>query len=279
MTHVIYHANCLDGLAAAYAAYLKAQELGEIWSFAPMVYGVPMDLNPCVGETVYLLDFSFKRDQMATLMNFAKEVIVLDHHKTAHEEIGDWFEIDQTKSGAVLAWEHFHPNKPVPEVFLHIQDRDLWQWERDNTRQITAFLYSLTVALPPEDAFANFDKFATLNDMGSIITMGTGIEVYVESQVRLNLQNTHPITIAGKVYQAVNCNHALSSDTGHYIANTIGEGVGVTYQINRDKVTFSLRSIGENDVAAICATYGGGGHRNAAGFSVSMGHFYEMLKC
>jgi nanoRNase/pAp phosphatase (c-di-AMP/oligoRNAs hydrolase) len=36
------------------------------------------------------------------------------------------------------------------------------------------------------------------------------------------------------------------------------------------RVDVSLYSIGDFDVAAIAARYGGGGHRNAAGFSVSL---------
>jgi nanoRNase/pAp phosphatase (c-di-AMP/oligoRNAs hydrolase) len=36
------------------------------------------------------------------------------------------------------------------------------------------------------------------------------------------------------------------------------------------RVDVSLYSVGDFDVAALAARFGGGGHRNAAGFSVSL---------
>ncbi len=42
---------------------------------------------------------------------------------------------------------------------------------------------------------------------------------------------------------------------------------GVYYDKPDGSQTWSLRSIGEFDVAAVAKTFGGGGHRNAAGFA------------
>jgi phosphoesterase RecJ-like protein len=43
------------------------------------------------------------------------------------------------------------------------------------------------------------------------------------------------------------------------------------YRLAGERVYVSLYSIGDVDVARIAARYGGGGHRNAAGFGVALG--------
>jgi len=55
-------------------------------------------------------------------------------------------------------------------------------------------------------------------------------------------------------------------------------GVGMVYYYDGDKLrwTYSLRSIGDLDVGALAVEYGGGGHVNAAGFSLSHNPFLPM---
>jgi oligoribonuclease NrnB/cAMP/cGMP phosphodiesterase (DHH superfamily) len=75
---------------------------------------------------VYILDFSYDEE---TLRNLYKkvEVVVLDHHKTAEKDLKDlsFAKFDMNKSGAMMAWEYFHPEKEVPLMIRYIQDRDL----------------------------------------------------------------------------------------------------------------------------------------------------------
>jgi nanoRNase/pAp phosphatase (c-di-AMP/oligoRNAs hydrolase) len=46
--------------------------------------------------------------------------------------------------------------------------------------------------------------------------------------------------------------------------------VGLVYRVWGQRVDVSVYSIGDFDVARLAAGYGGGGHRNAAGFHVSL---------
>ena len=52
----------------------------------------------------------------------------------------------------------------------------------------------------------------------------------------------------------------------------------MVYYYDGDKLrwTYSLRSIGDLDVGALAVEYGGGGHVNAAGFSLSHNPFLPM---
>lgn len=77
------------------------------------------------------------------------------------------------------------------------------------------------------------------------------------------------------------CGYTLTSDAGHLMCkpyespNLHGEIVtpkfAACYWDTPKGRTFSLRSIGDFDVSAVAAGYGGGGHRNAAGFTLAPG--------
>ena len=71
--------------------------------------------------------------------------MLIDHHKTAAEDLANvpGCHFDTTRSGAVLAWQHFHPGAPVPEILLYVEDRDLWLWQLAHSREINAALGEL----------------------------------------------------------------------------------------------------------------------------------------
>ena len=145
----IYHRGCADGFGAAWAVHRALRDRVE---FHPGVYGTsPPDV---AGRTVILVDFSYKRPVMEELCRTAASVLVLDHHRTAAAELdgldqwaaGQGFtatvHIDMDKSGAVLAWERFHPDRPIPRILEHVQDRDLWRFALPGTREILACVFS-----------------------------------------------------------------------------------------------------------------------------------------
>lgn len=135
---VIYHADCTDGFAAAFAAWLK---LGDEAEYVPMQYGTSIEFDPR-GRDVYVLDFSFTRERMEFLFDYAKRVIWLDHHKTAFEmwcgkyekgmqhvdisRANATIELNDNKSSALLAWGYFHPGTEVPLLIQHIDTLTGW---------------------------------------------------------------------------------------------------------------------------------------------------------
>ena len=70
----------------------------------------------------------------------AEALVVIDHHKSAVVELHDISNtiFDMKKSGAMLAWEFFHPGKEAPKFIQYIQDRDLWQWELPYSKEFSA---------------------------------------------------------------------------------------------------------------------------------------------
>lgn len=79
------------------------------------------------------------------------------------------------------------------------------------------------------------------------------------------------MVIDGFDVPVANLPYTLSSDAGHLMAQ--GEPFAACYWDTPAGRVFSLRSsdAGE-DVSAVAKTYGGGGHRNAAGFQVPHSH-------
>jgi hypothetical protein len=69
---------------------------------------------------------------------------------------------------------------------------------------------------------------------------------------------------------AANCPPFLTSETGHALASWSGT-FGLLWSVASDgKVYCSLRSNGDYDVSAIAKKFGGGGHKNAAGFETDL---------
>lgn len=143
-TKVIYHANCTDGFGAALAVLCHLNERGRLGSaeFIPMHYKDPVpDVAGC---DVYIVDFSFPRDVLLEMKEKATSIIVIDHHKTAKDELADldFCIFDMSKSGCVLTWEYLFPHLEVPDLLLYLQDRDLWQWCLPDSREISAAIRS-----------------------------------------------------------------------------------------------------------------------------------------
>src|SRR5437899_8243138 len=139
---VLYHANCVDGFTAAWVAYKKLKVLDSKTQYCPVSYGREPPWDSCTGKNVFILDFSYPRDILLFLKAHSNYCIVLDHHKTAKEELEDlsFCVFDMTKSGAVLAWEYFFPEKKVPALCKYVQDYDLWKFELENSKEINAVI-------------------------------------------------------------------------------------------------------------------------------------------
>ena len=99
----------------------------------------------------------------------------------------------------------------------------------------------------------------------ALVHGGTAIRRFVDLKMAELLPNARWMEIGGFKVKAVNCPSFLAS----YIANKLaekGEFFGAAYADSTHQRVYSLRSIGEFDVSAIAKAYGGGGHKNAAGF-------------
>lgn len=313
---VIYHADCADGFGAAFAAWMK---FGDEATYIPMQYGHdPIYPEFGLNKVVYILDFSLPKPQMEHLLKIADRVVWLDHHKTAFEmwcggipECGyyddrdtspDWTIdhvtiLSNNKSGAMIAWEFFHPGTEVPKLIQHIDDRDRWRFKMEGTKELNAALWSYAPWSFEQWWRLFYDKTDATDKRTDLIQEGRAIlrahNQHVQSSVKkatkCAIRSNSPFANApGSVIDgfvryevsglAVNCPAHLASDVGHELANKSGT-FGLCWYLDETlTVRCSLRSNGDYDVSAIAKHFGGGGHQNAAGFSTNIETLMGWLK-
>lgn len=255
----LYHKNCTDGLGAAWAVreYLN----GRPADFKSVQYGDPAP--DVTGKNVYIVDFSFPRETLLEMHKQAKSLVVIDHHKTSVADLAglDFCIFDMDRAGCILTWEYFFPNTAPPELFYYLQDRDLWQWKLPQSKEVSAALRSY------KPFFEVWNEFMTPAGLEKLKSEGAAILRYQNQQIEISLSQKPQIKIGGYTVPCVNCTH-LISELGNELAK--GQPFAALYFDTVDKRVFSLRSTDEGiDVAEIAKLYGGGGHRNAAGFSIA----------
>ncbi|MGV0315192.1 phosphohydrolase [Pseudomonas putida] len=301
-TMCIYHGNCADGFGAA---WVVRKALGDQVEFVAGVYGQePPDVE---GKDVIIVDFSYKYEVMARMSWKAHSIIILDHHKSAAEDLGTfppfhagvrldgrhadgtvalgWESahsfmqmqnapaiaccFDMDRSGAMLAWDHFFPGQEPPMLLRHIEDRDLWLFKLDGTREIQANLFSY-----PYD-FEVWDQLMAA-DVETLRSDGAAIERKHHKDIaELVAVMKRRLVIGGHDVPVASLPYTLTSDAGHLMSQ--GEPFAACYWDTPEGRVFSLRSNDDGlDVSEIAKQYGGGGHRNASGFRVPFGH--ELTK-
>lgn len=284
-TLCIYHAFCADGFGAA---WVVRRALGVDVEFHPASYGQePPDV---AGRDVIMVDFSYKRPVLEAMAKGAHSILILDHHKTAVEDLArfnpppptyaGWRRatvhgvqpltvnvaalFDMERSGAGIAWDFFNSGEPRPALIDRLEDRDLWRFNFDDTRAVQANVFSY-----PYD-FEVWDRLMT-TPLPSLLAEGEAIERKHHKDVAELVGATRrTMVIGGHRVPVANLPYTLTSDAGHLMAQ--GEPFAACYLDTPNGRTFSLRSTDAGiDVSEIAKGYGGGGHRNAAGFKMQLG--------
>ena len=274
---VIYHANCSDGSSAATCAY---QYFGLEAEYYPATHGVSFDCTKVKDREIYFLDFCYPAEIMKEIKKLAWTLTILDHHKTAEEALrGLSFtgKFDMNKSGARLAFDYFvaytdgtvqQKDKQLEQYINWVQDRDLWQYKLENTKEINDYLFSLP-AFTIETADLWLDTLTSMNP-SEAISLGAAINKYKTKQFHLSIERAFKVKMFDYEVWATNEANIVSEVAGELAKRG---AFGVCFFINEaGKYVYSLRSRGENaiDVSELALTVGGGGHKNAAGCSSIM---------
>lgn len=254
----IYHRNCLDGLAAAWVVWKFFK--GEVELLAAQYGDALPDEAELRGRKVIVVDFSYNREQVMRLQQIC-DLTLLDHHATAAKELEGLIEVNQNHSGAMLAWLHFFPNQEPPTGLKFAEDRDLWKWKLRGSKAWTtaAFSYPLEVE--------TFDKLVK-RPIGEVILEGETLLRKHEQDVKKIARSVRTMKIDGVDVPVVNANGLFASDLGNVLS--IDAEYAATYVDSQEERMYSLRSQrGKADVSEIALRFGGGGHKNAAGFRIA----------
>lgn len=284
---VFYHSSCDDGFCSALVAHSVLGD--ENVEYIPLSYSQP--LSDVTDKTVYFLDFACKLPQMRECIQKAKQVYLLDHHKTAIEDY-DTFEhpkltkiLDNNHSGAYITWRHFNWfNTFIPWVVLYVEDRDLWKFKLIDSKNINNYISSLPKNFGAWQHLLNKDhQIYDINNLEGIYAtipgyakmIGSAITIYKDSLINNILEKKYYIKHNDLLIPTVNTSLLQSEIAGKLSENA---PFGIAWFKRADGlIQVSLRSNNKNnpgtDVAKIAKMYGGGGHFAASGAELTEEEF------
>jgi nanoRNase/pAp phosphatase (c-di-AMP/oligoRNAs hydrolase) len=269
-----FHAGCPDGFGAAWSVW---RAWGDDARYVARGHEDELHVSLCEDALVVFVDIAPPNAALPAIADVAERIVVLDHHVTARARFendvavqsaladgGHTIHFDLDHSGAVLAWQYFHTDEAPPPILQYVEDQDLWNWKLPRTEEVNA-------------ALASYDRdFETWNALAArsideIADEGVSIVRTQAREVERALYDVHPIALGTQRIEGINATYQRAP-IGHELAKRsyYGKPWGIVYRMRGDRVDATLYSIGDLDVATIAESYGGGGHRNAAGFSVPL---------
>ena len=263
---VLYHGSCNDGFGGAWAAWKK---FGNRADYVAMYRDTPApDIR---NKVVYFIDYTLSRKETERFIARNKRVTCIDHHITAKETVmiteAPSFSLDH--SGAVLAWEYFHPGEKIPLLLRYIEDRDLWRWKMPKAREILSGTNFSNEAVWTFKGFsklvADFEKSAY---RAQCIKDGKIAKSVIDGFVEKIASHAVSVKLGGAKALAVNAPEFFSSAVGNYLVQKMGAPFAIIWHIDGKTFRASLRSGGGANVAKIAERFGGGGHERSAGFVI-----------
>ena len=259
-----------------------------------------LDANSII--QLYIVDFSFKVVDLLRLYECIPASIYLyDHHASAFRNLmgadyplsptsSECFDLrdehndptdihivlDNNECGASLCWKWLMEapdrfddtlERNLPHLIRHVKDNDLWRFELGYTKALNKYLRQQPKTL------ANFRALLTeFEDAGFLNKAFKEGKVILEYESKLEddliERGVCPLQIEGISGLSCNAPAQFSSNIGHKLALESKTFGAVWSQLADGKIAFSLRSNGDEcDVSKLAECMGGGGHKNAAGFS------------
>lgn len=265
---LLYHANCPDGFGAALPFYLK---YGDSIEYLPVAHkqkpfhGLPQKIFK--NRIIWMIDISFSRKDTLKIKKLAKEFINIDHHLGNKQKLEDldYCHFDMNHSGAVLSWKYCFPDKPIPKLLLYIEDRDIFTWNLPYAHELLSSIDA------HEKTFEIWESLMKrLEDpVGFSELLEEGAVIYHYNQTLMNIikRNVYYAEIKGYTVPIINTPFFRTEILAEL---TKGQPFAAAYHYDGERFIFSLRSTNEglNTLEITDHFPGGGGHRNASGFSV-----------
>jgi oligoribonuclease NrnB/cAMP/cGMP phosphodiesterase (DHH superfamily) len=274
---VIFHHPCMDGFASAFVAQLYLNKNNKDIKLIPKsLDGKPINIEDIKDKNVLMVDIVC--ENFAEINEKANSLIILDHHKTNEIKLKDvdYAYFDMNKSGVGIAWEYFYEfedkDKTIPLFLDCIQDRDIWTWKIEKSRNFCDAIYELVdfsdfkfkIFYNLYDDENEFEKYYNIGKTLNEIKLKN-----IKSLVKYH-SNKYKITINETNYEVYiyNITSNIISDLGNYVMDNLDCDFVIlwSYNHNEEQYSYSLRSKDEKtDVGEIAKIFNGGGHRNASG--------------
>ncbi len=265
----IYHSPCMDGTASMEVVKMYAREN----NVSVLTHGTtkgrdPISLNAVKDKDVVIVDFTYTREQTERIKEVARSLVIIDHHSTAYDVLGDldYAIFDMEAAACRLVYEFFYPrSKKLPKILAHVEDKDLRRMELPNTRKIVE---GLKHSVPCSETW-----HALMGDdtkVGKLVESGSVIVKYQNKQI-LDIVKRRPynwIKVLGHLVPVINITDSnILTETLLRVGSASPFAVGYTNNVS-GITAVSLRSREDGiNVNYVAELFGGGGHPHAAGFS------------
>lgn len=287
----VIHHNDADGYMSA-KIVSTAQGLNDN-DFICMDYTRELDLSLIdKNELVYIVDYSLEPYLMGELLNKTKNVIWIDHHKTAIDKYKDFPNVDEIKgfrfdgiSATALAWlymrgltvntgnytkDYYYMMTKLEKAPLSIQlinDWDVWNHFKSDTKPFMVALNSeIDCWESPNNSFW-YDLYKSGSFVKELVEKGRVMTKFRDgwaSKFRFNYGFT--INLEGHKVFCLNLGNANSEYFGDLI-DKFDAVMTFCYKGTLNLFNASIYSNGNVDVSEIAKKFGGGGHKGASGFT------------
>lgn len=289
---VIYHGNCMDGIASLWAA--------REWLYTVEAHAASYgkESPDVTGRDVYILDFSYPRDVLIEMHSKAKSLVVIDHHQSAMDALHGlaFANFDMSRSGCALTWLYFAEKANsaiahdlnIPPILQYIEDRDIWKHALPDTKAISAYLQdSINWEGSVED---NLNFLSDMDEFwhGRYEDYVSKGEYILNARDKLVAETAKGVFYANMVVDGNNYSipmcfslFGIRSEVGHALASLPDNvhKVGVSIQgMHNGKFGLSFRGLEGTDLAlSLAKTFGGGGHKCASGAAIDAKGLTQLL--
>jgi hypothetical protein len=301
---VIYHYPCPDGELSA--SIFKTKYKNSIfipWMHENKQKNIDTIINYIIDTqenkpTVYFLDYCPDFMLALKISYLVKNVIIIDHHKSACDKFNSEFEenlkkdsnlaniklnFNNKKSGCQLTWEYCNPNKEYPLSVKHIGNRDIWVWDDINTEPFTSAYhlhYDINKELTPKERLDIYKKILECdeNTFNIIVKKGESLIKNMRNECLELLPTVRPLTdfdINGKQLMVIEIpmiKYHLTKYIQELIKSKYPEHQVLRLAYKKELMNvYSLRSLhDEICVDLLAQKYGGNGHSQASGYSINL---------
>lgn len=229
------------------------------------------DLKPT--DKIVIVDFSFKPEIINKMLEVTQDIIWIDHHASAQgykynkelEGLRDFK--DKSRSGCELAWNYFYPNKKMPLSVMLVGDYDAWKHKTKGDS--TGFFNSLMAnKLDISDSSSIVYKLIKDENLTQkMVEDGKKIEEYKMGRASdVVTKFGYPCTITGfEKYKAFACNALRGSLEFGIKMQEYDICIAYMHGYKGFTVSFYTEDRTGLDASVIAKSFGGGGHKGAAG--------------
>jgi len=266
----IYHGRCPDGLLAAYPIYHLNKNVTLIEGF----HGRNVNLSKFENKNVLMVDFCYPENIMIKLKELAKDLFVIDHHSSSlqcliNNNINHIFDIEH--SACKLSFDYYLPDLSNHWLVLSVEDRDLFRLDSDPKQVIGAKEVYKCFVLDHMN-FEDIESILKQEDGRYYYDTGVCYMGYEDKLIKNAVKYSKLYKFKEFTVRLTNCDFNITSRVGYELAQMPDNDFAIIYYYKpeEDRYYFSCRAnpSKEIDLSVICTRFSGGGHKNAAGFSI-----------